>query len=79
MAGHTPSSCAAASPRNEPSVSTSSSCPRAPQPGSPHRIRAIVPDMWLQLSLAPTRTKLGPRPNRAPLIYPNFSCLKVCL
>lgn len=77
-AGGKPSSCGPASRRKEPRVSTSSSCPRAPGPGSPRRIRARAPDMPLQLSLAPMRTQLGPASNHAPFIYPNFSYLDIC-
>lgn len=77
-AGSIPSSCGTTLQRNEPRVSTSSSCLRAPRPGSPHCIRAIVSDMHLQLSLAPMRTQLGCESNRAPSIYPNFSCVDIC-
>lgn len=50
QAGSIPSSCGTTSQRNETHVSTSSSCPQAPRPGSPRHIRAIVPEVHLQLS-----------------------------
>lgn len=62
----------AASRRNEPRVGTSSSCPQAPWLGSPRCIGAIVPDVHLQLSLAPTRTQLGPDRITHPSFTPIF-------
>lgn len=75
QAGGTPSSCGTASRRNEPRVGTSSSCPQAPWLGRPCCLRAIVPDVHLQLSLAPTRTQLGPDLIAHPSFTPIFHVL----
>lgn len=75
QAGRTPSSCGTASRRNEPRVGTSSSCPQAPWLGRPCCPRAIIPDVHLQLSLAPTRTQLGPDLIAHPSFTPIFHVL----
>ncbi|XP_032958005.1 translation initiation factor IF-2-like [Rhinolophus ferrumequinum] len=67
-AGSTPSSCGTTSQRNEAHVSTSSSCPRAPRPGSP-RHATSTPVPVPQKATWPRELRDGVTPSASAVIH----------